>query len=103
MSDELHDRIATRLGHTFMEAAKAMREEQVHKVWMKDDFSEQGDIGYFFHRNYSGAASITLSDDGSLVFEGHNHKVVIKNIGSRDEKVSVKFSVTGDFTETIVA
>lgn len=90
MSDEMQDRIATKLGNTFMEAAKAMREEQVHKQWISDDFNDEGDVGYFFHRNYSGAAHVTLSNDGSLVFEGYNRKVVIKNIGSRDEKVIIE-------------
>ena len=61
-----------------------------HTEWMKEDGFSEDDIGYFFHRNYSGAANVTLDHEGSLVFEGYNHSVVIENIGTKDERVIIK-------------
>ena len=89
MSDELDDRIANRLGGIFMEAIKQMKKQ--HTRWNTDEGNDdESVIGYFFDRNYSGAASVTLDHSGSLVFEGYNHTVVIKNIGCRKEKVVIK-------------
>lgn len=66
-----------------------MRKKE-HKEWMLCEFSDEGQIGYFFHRNYSSAASVTLHEDGSLVFEGYNHSVVIENVGKKNERVVIK-------------
>ena len=61
-----------------------------HTAWTKDDFSDESEIGYFFDRNYSGGASVTLDHSGSIVFEGYKHSVVIENIGTKDERVVIK-------------
>lgn len=90
MSDELGDRIANRLGEIFLEAGRQMK-RQDHTRWNLDEVNDdESVICYFFDRNYSGGASITLDHDGSLVFEGYNHTVVIKNIGCRKEQVVIK-------------
>lgn len=64
--------------------------KKVHQEWIKDEFSDEGEVGYFFDRNYSGGASVTLDNDGTLVFSGYNREVVIKNIGTKNEQVVVK-------------
>lgn len=60
-----------------------------HTAWVKDEFCDSEEIAYFFDRDYCGGASVTMSG-GTLVFEGANHTVVIKNIGKKKEKVIIK-------------
>jgi hypothetical protein len=62
---------------------------KVHQDWLIDESCED-DIGYFFSRNYVSAASITLLNDGTLVFDGYHRKVVIKNIGTEREHVVIE-------------
>lgn len=58
------------------------------KQWIMDDFSDEKEIGYFFHLNDNAVAHITLRKDGTVVFASDNHWVEIKSIGSKGEKVS---------------
>lgn len=82
----VEDQIATNLGKVFMMAAEA----SVHKEWSKSHHDYQGEFTYFFQRNYSGCATVVLSDDGTIVFEGRNHSITIKNIGTSREKIVLK-------------
>lgn len=62
-----------------------------HTQWHIDEVNDgELEIAYFFDRDYSGGASVTLDHEGSLVFEGYNHSVVIENIGTKDERVIIK-------------
>lgn len=58
--------------------------------WLISDFNEPGETTYFFHRNYSGAACLTMDVDGSIVFEGYQRKVIIRNIGTDKEEVVIE-------------
>lgn len=72
-----------------MEAIKQMKTQHTH--WNADEGNDDDSvIRYFFDRNYSGGASVTLDHSGSLVFEGYNHSVVIENIGTKNERVIIK-------------
>jgi maltose-binding protein MalE len=46
--------------------------------------------GFWWNRNYNSVASITLTADGNLVFNGRNYDLEIHNIGTDKEKVVVK-------------
>jgi hypothetical protein len=63
---------------------------KVHQEWLIDESCEDDDIGYFFSRNYGGVASVTLLNDGTLVFDGYHRKVVISNIGTENECVVIE-------------
>lgn len=61
------------------------------KQWIESDFNEPGETTYFFHRNYGGGvAHVTLDCDGSIVFEGYQRKVTIRNIGTSKEQVVIE-------------
>jgi hypothetical protein len=61
-----------------------------NKQWIVSDYNEPGETTYFFHRNYSGVAHVTLDTDGSIVFEGYQRKVIIRNIGTLKEQVVIE-------------
>lgn len=64
-----------------------MGKKNVHQEWVVDESCDQNDIGYWFSRNYGSCAGVTLQADGSLVFDGLRHKVIIRNIGTENEQV----------------
>ena len=51
------------------------------------DFSTSKEQGFFWHRDHNAVASATLYHDGVLEFSGSNHRVLIENIGTPEEKV----------------
>jgi hypothetical protein len=59
------------------------------KQWIKSDFNEPGETTYFFHRGCGGVAHVTLDTDGSIVFEGYQRRVIIRNIGTLKEQVVI--------------
>lgn len=74
--------------------------KKVHQEWVVDESSEPNDIGYWFSRNYGSCAGVTLHADGSLVFDGLCHKVIIRNIGTENEQVVIENTTDSLFATT---
>lgn len=64
--------------------------KKIHQEWMIDESCDESEIGYFFSRNYGSCANVTLLHDGTLVFDGFQRKIVIKNIGTEREQVVIE-------------
>jgi hypothetical protein len=61
----------------------------VKKQLIPSDFNTEEDTTYTWFINYNPKAVITMTSDGSLVFTGEKHTVIIKNIGSNNETVII--------------
>jgi len=53
------------------------------------DFGTKDERGFTWFINHDGKATVTLLSDGTLEFSGVSRKILIENIGTKDETITV--------------
>jgi hypothetical protein len=59
------------------------------KQLVECDFSTKDERGFTWFINHQGKATVTLLSDGTLEFSGVSRKILIENIGTEDETITV--------------
>lgn len=58
------------------------------------DDNNKTERSFFWNIDHVGRGEVTLNRDGSLVFVGKNHELIISNIGTDSEQIVIKKTVS---------
>jgi len=61
----------------------------MNKQLVECDFSSKTERGFTWFIDHQGKATVTLLSHGTLEFSGVNRKILIENIGTKDETIRV--------------